>query len=52
MTTATEPQDGLKLMREQVAALRQAADKLDAIAGNWAADLEAGVRRHSEAPRG
>lgn len=40
-----EEEDGLRLMREQVVALRQVADKLDAIAGNWAVDLEAGRRR-------
>jgi hypothetical protein len=38
-------EDGLRLMREQVAALRQAADKLEQIAQNWAADLEAGRRK-------
>lgn len=43
----TKEEEGLQLMREQVVALRQVADKLDAIAGNWAADLEAGRYRHT-----
>lgn len=40
-------EDGLRLMQEQVEALRQFAATVEAVAKKWRADLAAGIRMHT-----